>query len=55
MITCTFAGHREVFGSCITFGADGAVSAPGQMQMERLAAVLDALHESMCQENSAKI
>lgn len=45
----------EVFGSCITFGADGAVSAPGQMQMERLTAVLDALHESMCQENSAKI
>lgn len=37
----------EVFGSCITFGADGEVSAPGQMQMDRLAMVLDALHESM--------
>ena len=37
----------EVFGSCITFGADGAVSAPGQMQMEKLADILDALHASM--------
>ena len=37
----------EVFGSCITFGADGAVSAPGQMQADKLAQVLDALHESM--------
>lgn len=37
----------EAFGSCITFGADGAVSAPGQMQMECLAVILDALHESM--------
>lgn len=37
----------EVFGSCITFGADGEVSAPGQMQMETLAKILDALHASM--------
>ena len=37
----------EVFGSCITFGADGAVSAPGQMQMDTLADILDALHVSM--------
>ncbi len=37
----------EAFGSCITFGADGAVSAPGQMQMEVLADVLDALHAAM--------
>lgn len=37
----------EAFGSCITFGADGEVSAPGQMQAEKLAAVLDSLHESM--------
>ena len=34
----------EAFGSCITFGADGAVSAPGQMQMDTLAEILDALH-----------
>ncbi len=37
----------EVFGSCITFGADGRTSAPGQMQADTLAEVLDALHESM--------
>lgn len=37
----------EAFGSCITFGADGAVSAPGQMQMDTLSGILDALHESM--------
>lgn len=34
----------EAIGSCITFGADGAVSAPGQMQMDTLAEILDALH-----------
>jgi 3-dehydroquinate dehydratase-1 len=38
----------EVFGSCITFGADGEVSAPGQMQADTLAGILDALHNSMC-------
>lgn len=37
----------ETFGSCITFGADGTVSAPGQMQMDKLADILDTLHESM--------
>lgn len=37
----------EAFGSCFTFGADGEVSAPGQMQMEKLGHVLDWLHESM--------
>ena len=37
----------EVFGSCITFGADGEVSAPGQMQMDTLAGILDALHKSI--------
>lgn len=38
----------EAFGSCVTFGADGAVSAPGQMQLEKLDTVLEDLHESMC-------
>ena len=38
----------EFFGSCVTFGADGAVSAPGQMQMDTLGSVLDALHEGLC-------
>lgn len=37
----------EVFGSCITFGADGEVSAPGQMQVDKLEKILDWLHESM--------
>ena len=37
----------EIFGSCITFGADGEVSAPGQMQMETLSGILDALHASI--------
>ncbi|MCD7864777.1 MAG: type I 3-dehydroquinate dehydratase [Clostridiales bacterium] len=37
----------EAFGSCITFGADGEVSAPGQMQMDVLAGILDALHDSI--------
>ncbi|MCD8323718.1 MAG: type I 3-dehydroquinate dehydratase [Clostridiales bacterium] len=36
----------ETVGSCITFGADGQVSAPGQLQMETLADILDALHAS---------
>ncbi|MCD7982055.1 MAG: type I 3-dehydroquinate dehydratase [Clostridiales bacterium] len=37
----------EFFGSCITFGADGEVSAPGQMQKDVLEGVLDALHRSL--------
>lgn len=37
----------EFFGSCVTFGADGAVSAPGQMQMEKLDMILESLHECM--------
>ncbi|MCC8152119.1 MAG: type I 3-dehydroquinate dehydratase [Lachnospiraceae bacterium] len=37
----------ETVGSCVTFGADGEVSAPGQMQMDTLGSILDALHESI--------
>lgn len=37
----------ELFGSCITFGADGAVSAPGQLPMDKLGEILDILHESL--------
>ena len=37
----------EFFGSCVTFGADGAVSAPGQMQMEKLDMILEILHACM--------
>lgn len=37
----------EVFGSSMTFGAAGQVSAPGQIPVEELAAVLDILHKSL--------
>lgn len=36
----------ETFGSCVTFGSHEKPSAPGQYQMDRLAAVLDVIHES---------
>ncbi|MCD8364622.1 MAG: type I 3-dehydroquinate dehydratase [Clostridiales bacterium] len=36
----------ETVGSCVTFGADGEGSAPGQLQMDTLGSILDALHES---------
>ncbi len=35
----------EVFGSSMTFGAEGQVSAPGQIPAEKLSAVLNILHE----------
>lgn len=37
----------EVFGSSMTFGAVGQVSAPGQIPVEKLTEVLDILHESL--------
>lgn len=37
----------EAFGSAMTFGAVGQVSAPGQIQVEQLKLVLDILHEAM--------
>lgn len=39
----------EFFGSCITFGADGKVSAPGQIQADTLNQILDVLHGSLIQ------
>lgn len=36
----------EVFGSSMTFGAVGQVSAPGQIAVDRLNTVLDILHQS---------
>ncbi len=36
----------EVFGSSMTFGAVGQVSAPGQIPVEELAFVLDILHRA---------
>ena len=37
----------ELSGSCITFGAHGAVSAPGQLQADELGDILDTIHKSM--------
>lgn len=36
----------EVFGSCLTFGAAGNVSAPGQINALKLRSVLEILHEN---------
>jgi 3-dehydroquinate dehydratase-1 len=37
----------EVFGSSLTFGAIGQVSAPGQIPVDELVNVLDTLHKSL--------
>lgn len=37
----------ECFGSAITFGAAGKVSAPGQMEAARLKQVLEAIHSAL--------
>lgn len=37
----------QVFGSCITFGTLGKASAPGQLPMEEVAAILDRIAESL--------
>ena len=37
----------ELFGSCITFGAQGETSAPGQLQADVLDGILDVIHKSM--------
>lgn len=40
----------EIFGSCITFGAVGETSAPGQIQAGQLGNILDIIHKGMSQE-----
>jgi 3-dehydroquinate dehydratase-1 len=37
----------ETFGSCVTFGAGNQASAPGQMPMEELEKILNAIHTSV--------
>jgi 3-dehydroquinate dehydratase-1 len=37
----------ETFGSCVTFGAGNQASAPGQMPMDELEKILNAIHTSM--------
>jgi 3-dehydroquinate dehydratase-1 len=46
-IGCVSRVVGEAFGSCITFGAQGRASAPGQLPADRLSEVLTVLHESM--------
>jgi len=36
----------ETFGSCLTFGAVGATSAPGQLEAGELRSILDILHRT---------
>lgn len=54
VITMSMARHGiisrlsgEVFGSALTFGAAGKVSAPGQIGAEELSKVLDILHKNI--------
>lgn len=37
----------EFFGSCVTFGAGGQASAPGQLPVKQLEAILHILHQSV--------
>ncbi len=37
----------EFFGSCVTFGAGGQVSAPGQLPVKQLEEILHILHQSV--------
>ena len=53
VITMSMAGtglisrlSGEVFGSCLTFGAAGNISAPGQIDALKLRSVLHILHEN---------
>lgn len=54
VITMSMAGDGvisrlcgEVFGSALTFGAAGKVSAPGQMEVRELEKILKILHQSL--------
>lgn len=47
LVGCVSRIAGETFGSCITFGAVDRVSAPGQLPADKLAVILDILHESM--------
>ena len=37
----------EIFGSAVTFGSAGAISAPGQMEVKELRAALEMLHRGL--------
>lgn len=38
----------EIFGSCITFGAVGEISAPGQIAADKLEDILTVIHQGLC-------
>ena len=38
----------EIFGSCITFGAEGETSAPGQIAADKLEDILSVIHQGLC-------
>lgn len=38
----------EIFGSCITFGAVGEISAPGQIAADKLEDILSVIHQGLC-------
>lgn len=38
----------EIFGSCITFGAVGETSAPGQIAADKLEDILSVIHQGLC-------
>lgn len=42
----------ELFGSCITFGAVGETSAPGQIPMDHLQSILDEIHAGLEKEDN---
>jgi 3-dehydroquinate dehydratase-1 len=44
-VVSRFAG--EIFGSAMSFGMIGRASAPGQVEVDRLAGVLDLVHRSL--------
>ena len=44
----------EVFGSALTFGAVGKVSAPGQINAEDLRSVLNLIHQNLPEDTQEK-
>lgn len=42
-----YAKGRELFGSSMTFGAVGQVSAPGQIPIEKLRTAMAILHDAL--------
>ncbi len=45
---CISRVSGEIFGSCVTFGAGKSASAPGQIPVEKLQVILDAINGGAC-------